>query len=174
LPGTSFDAQTNGFMFDVAKNGKYPSSPQFFALADLNPHPNNVYLPCINVYFLYKLKSAKPGPGVLGVTKGGDLSDRRHFTIVMSDQGGTSTLAHEVGHVLGLDDIESQVDVTGTLNNFNKLFVNPTLTAIHYNLMSESTPSFGQWMTQTQATDARNGLKAASQANPQTLTFTQE
>lgn len=108
---------------------------------------NNNYAGVVNVYLVRRYRAPTPG------TVAGTLS-LGSPTIVMGDDADGQTLAHEIGHAMGLDhsDVTFEVrPISGTLNNSTATEGKPQ--ALFRHLMHSVTP--GDWFNEEEAASMR-------------------
>lgn len=117
----------------------------------------------INVYFVSKLFSNK-GPGTLAAVMRDFAMSNRSNTILLGDDAGPDTLAHEIGHVMQLRHIEATTVLASTLNNLTPVYPD-AVTPRRYLLMWPYDDTINFLIPTDQAELGRGEMRAAGTKN---------
>jgi hypothetical protein len=165
-------------MTDRTHGAGFVTSGAFQTLATQNVTPD------INVYFVRALNSLElaardarrpvgtPARVLSGITYSHDINDPR--MVILADSGDGTVLAHEIGHAIGLSDVNLlnyETEIQENLNNFTQLFPTPITDALARDLMYQGRFS-ATWLSGFQARYARSQVVAGMGAH--TLTFSSE
>jgi hypothetical protein len=78
----------------------------------------------VNVYFVHGIRSDHVNSPALGIG-GGPNMEKDTMMIMLADGAGPDVLAHELGHVLTLPDLQFNSPVSGSLNNLIQVILDP-------------------------------------------------